>query len=202
MNTNTNTNSSFTTQTLGNDAAGEKKDIRSVFSTEQLSQRSGSTFVADDNGNYHFAEPVHGDQIISLASTILESTLRRGDYMTSPKAACDFARLQLGKLEHEVFAVLFLDSKHRLIAFEKLFTGTIDGSSVYPREIVKAVLRHNAAAVILTHNHPSGICEPSSADQALTQRLKAALALIDVRILDHVVVSATESTSMSERGLL
>ncbi|MDA9982557.1 hypothetical protein N9H39_07450 [Gammaproteobacteria bacterium] len=98
--------------------------------------------------------------------------------------------------------MLFLDSKHRLIEFEILSHGTIDGASVYPREIVKAVLRHNAAAVILTHNHPSGICEPSSADQALTQRLKAALALIDVRILDHIILSATETTSMSEVGIL
>ena len=157
--------------------------------------------VADEDGNYTFTLPVHGSQIVELASSILEASLIRGELFSNPQAARDFAQLQLGGLEHEVFGALFLDNRHRLIAFERLFTGTIDGASVYPREVVKRALALNAAAVIFTHN-PSGDTDPSTADQTLTKRLKDALALIDVRVLDHIVVSATETTSMSEGGLL
>lgn len=196
------TNSTSIKRKQHKDAGGGKKNRRSVSSNAQPVPSCCSSFIADDNGNYNFSEPVHSDQIVALASSILEASLRRGDYLTSPVAASQFARFQLGDLEHEVFAVLFLDSKHRFIEFEVLSRGTIDGATVYPREIVKAVLRHNAAAVILAHNHPSGICEPSSADQTITKRLKAALGLIDVRVLDHIIVSAAESTSMAERGLL
>lgn len=158
--------------------------------------------MADEDGNYTFSLPVHSSQIVALASSILESSLVRGELFSNPQAARDFAQLQLGALEHEVFGALFLDNRHRLIAFEKLFTGTIDGASVYPREVVKRALALNAGALILTHNHPSGDTEPSTADQSITRRLKAALALIDVRVLDHIVVSATATMSMSERGLI
>ena len=158
--------------------------------------------VADEDGNYTFTLPVHSSQIVELASSILEASLIRGDLFSSPQCARDFAQLQLGALEHEVFGALFLDNRHRLIEFERLFTGTIGSTSVYPREVVKRTLAVNAAAVIFTHNHPSGDTDPSTADQTITKRLKDALALIDVRVLDHIVVSATETTSMSERGFL
>jgi DNA repair protein RadC len=102
--------------------------------------------------------------------------------------------------EHECFVVLFLDSQHRLIVVEELFRGTIDGAAVYPREVVKAALRHNAAALVLSHNHPSGVAEPSAADRALTERLRSALAVVDVRTLDHVVVGGTAAVSFAERG--
>jgi len=111
-------------------------------------------------------------------------------------------RLHLAKREREVFAVMFLDNRHRLLAYEELFFGTIDGASVHPREVVKAALAHNAAAVILSHNHPSGVAEPSQADQRITQRLKDALGLVDVRVLDHLIVGEGEPVSFAERGLL
>ena len=167
-----------------------------------LQERSAAPCVADDDGNYVVTLPVHGSQILALAASILEASLVRGELLNNPQAAREFVRMQLGSLEQEAFGALFLDTKHRLIAFEILFQGTIDGASVYPREVVKRTLERNAAAVIFAHNHPSGDTEPSNADQSITKRLKAALALIDVRVLDHVVVSATQTTSLSERGLI
>lgn len=128
--------------------------------------------------------------------------LREGPLLASPRAARDFLRAQLRDREHEVFCCLHLDNRHRLIAFEELFRGTIDGASVHPREVVKSALARRAAAVILAHNHPSGIAEPSQADQRLTQRLKAALGTVDIRVLDHFVVGEAEALSFSERGLL
>ena len=144
------------------------------------------------------------DAIIESALKILESRILYdpgSPSMTSPQASKDFVKLQLATYEHEVFACLFMDNKHRVITFEKLFRGTIDGASVYPREVVKACLSHNAAAVILAHNHPSGVSEPSQADEKITKRLKDALALIDVRVLDHLIVGE-EVVSFAERGLL
>jgi DNA repair protein RadC len=144
------------------------------------------------------------DAIIESALKILESRiLYKSDSipMTSPQASKDFVKLQLATYEHEVFACLMLDNRNRVIAFRELFRGTIDGASVYPREVVKQVLADNAAAVIFAHNHPSGIAEPSQADIAITERLRKALALIDVRVLDHLIVGE-EVTSFSERGLL
>ena len=159
-------------------------------------------YIADHNGNYTFPQPLHADQIVSLAASILESRLVRGDAYSKPADAGDYLRLQLGELEHEEFAVMFLDTRHRLISFDVMFTGTIDSASVHPREVVKRALQHNAAAIICAHNHPSGVAEPSAADQALTRRLKDALGLIDIRVLDHFVVSASEHVSMSERGMI
>jgi DNA repair protein RadC len=144
------------------------------------------------------------DAIIESALKILESRiLYKSDSipMTSPQASKDFVKLKLATYEHEVFACLFLDNRNRLIVFDELFRGTIDGASVYPREVVKACLSHNAAAVIFAHNHPSGIAEPSQADIAITERLRKALALIDVRVLDHLIVG-DQVTSFAERGLL
>lgn len=139
---------------------------------------------------------------VELARRAARETLARGDTMTSPDAVRDYLRLTLAAREHEVFVALFLDSQHRLIAAEELFRGTLAQTSVYPREIVKIALAHNAAAVIFAHNHPSGVAEPSRADELLTQSLKSALALIDVRTLDHFVVAGGEVVSFAERGLL
>jgi DNA repair protein RadC len=159
-------------------------------------------YAADRAGNYTFHTPVNAGQIIELAASILREQFSRGISFSSPKDAAQFLQLELGTLEHEEFAVLFLDNRHRLISFERLFRGTIDGATVHPREVVKRALAVNAAAVILAHNHPSGVAEPSRADEALTRRLKDALALVDVRVLDHLVVSPVETVSMAERGLL
>ena len=136
-----------------------------------------------------------------LAERHALSELRRGDTLTSPAHCARFLRIRLRRREREVFAVVFLDSQHRVIQYEELFQGTIDGTSVHPREVVRAALRHNAAAVILAHNHPSGVAEPSQADVRITERLRQALGLIDVRVLDHLVVGDQEVVSLAERGL-
>jgi DNA repair protein RadC len=122
--------------------------------------------------------------------------------LTTPQAVRDYLALELRGLAREVFACLFLDSQHRVLAFEVLFQGTLDSTSVHPREVVKAALRHNAAALILAHNHPSGVAEPSAADRHITQRLKEALALVEVRLLDHFIIGGGTPLSFAERGLL
>lgn len=128
--------------------------------------------------------------------------LRARQLIASPKATRDYLSARLRDLEHEVFCCLYLDKRHRLIHFEELFRGTIDGASVHPREVVKQALQRNAAAVIVAHNHPSGIAEPSQADEIITQRVKEALALVDIRLLDHIIVGDGVSVSLAERGLL
>ena len=143
------------------------------------------------------------DRTIAAALRILEARFTRvGPIFDSPQSVKDYCRLELGGLEHEVFGCMFLDSQHRMIEFRRMFTGTLTMTSVYPREVVKAALAVNAGSVIFTHNHPSGSTEPSRADEYLTSTLKTALALIDVRVIDHMVVSATGCTSFAERGLL
>ncbi len=137
-----------------------------------------------------------------LVKRYLETGLNRGETIADSDAMRDFLRLQLRESPSEVFACLFLDNQHRLIAYEELFFGTIDGASVHPREIVRKALNHNAAAVVLVHNHPSGVAEPSQADRRITERLQSALALIDVRVLDHMVVGDLEVVSFAERGLI
>lgn len=144
----------------------------------------------------------HDNAIIQNALDILESRIQLPTaYIKSPSDTRNFLRLKLSELEHEVFAVVFLNNRHGVIAYEEMFTGTIDGAAVYPREVVKAALRHNAAAVILAHNHPSGITNPSESDKNLTQRLKNALVLVDVRVLDHLIVGH-DITSFAELGLM
>ena len=128
--------------------------------------------------------------------------MQRGALLTSPERVKEYLCAKLGGAESEVFAVLFLDTQHRLIEYAEMFQGTIDSAEVHPREVVKAALRHNAAAVIVSHNHPSGNPEPSAADQALTQRLREALGLVDVRVLDHVIVAGNATASFAERGLI
>jgi DNA repair protein RadC len=141
--------------------------------------------------------------VLTRAMRLLERELREpGDALDSPDAVKNYLRIWLAHSEVEIFAVLFLDNQHQLIAPEELSRGTLASTSVYPREVVKAALRLNAGAVILAHNHPSGLAEPSAADRALTQTLKSALALIDVRVLDHLVVTRRGSVSFAERGLL
>lgn len=139
---------------------------------------------------------------VELALAILAHRFQKRDVFRTPDEVKKFAILKLGSLEYEVFAVFFLDAHNGLIAYEEMFRGTLTQTSVYPREIVRQALKHNAAAVILCHPHPSGVCEPSRADEALTQTLKAALALVDVRVLDHLVVTQVSAISFAEKGLL
>ena len=140
--------------------------------------------------------------VVEMARRALAQRLETGTVFDSPQAVKDYVQLHLGGLQHEVFAALFLDTQHRLIKLDTMFTGTLTQTSVYPREVVKLALARNAAAVILAHNHPSGVAEPSRADEFLTARLKSALALIDVRVLDHLVVGHGSVASFAERGLL
>lgn len=142
------------------------------------------------------------ESLVRRALAALDAQLRSVTPLTSPQAVRDYLRLRLVSLEHEVFAVLFLDAQNRLIAYEELFRGTLTQTSVYPREIVKAALKHNAAGLILAHNHPSGVAEPSLQDQALTRTLAEALALVDVRVMDHFVVAGGGTVSFAERGLI
>jgi DNA repair protein RadC len=137
-----------------------------------------------------------------LSRRALESACARGTTLSSPRDSAAFLRAWLRPYPYEVFACVFLDNRHRVIAAEEMFRGTIDGASVHPREVVRRALAHNAAAVICAHNHPSGVSEPSAADVAITRRLADALALIDVRVLDHFVVGDEQPLSMAERGLL
>jgi DNA repair protein RadC len=139
---------------------------------------------------------------VELVRRSLAAELSVRDALTSPAAAGDYLRLWLGRRPNEVFAALFLDNRHRVIAAEELFQGTIDGASVHPREVVRRALSHNAAALIVAHNHPSGIAEPSAADLAITRRLREALALVDIRLVDHLIVGEGVPTSLAERGLL
>ncbi|HUP91282.1 MAG TPA: DNA repair protein RadC [Solimonas sp.] len=139
---------------------------------------------------------------LEIARRHLGETLKAADSLQNPRAASDYLVARLRDLGQEVFGALFLDSQHQVIVFEELARGTLDGAAVYPREVVKSALRHNAAAVIFAHNHPSGVAEPSAADRTLTDRLKAALAQVDIRVLDHFVVGEGKPTSFAERGWL
>ncbi len=142
-------------------------------------------------------------QTLRRAMNLLERQLREpGAAFTSASATRDWLRLQLAGEEREVFMVLFLDNQNRLIAYETLFTGTINHTQVHPREVVKAALKHNAAAVILAHNHPSGLAEPSQADRQITERLRTVLELVDIRLPDHLVIGGMDIVSFAERGWL
>jgi DNA repair protein RadC len=139
---------------------------------------------------------------LELARRALREELSCRDALSSPRAVRDYLCLTLAGREQEVFVILLLDAQHRVIACEELFQGTLTQTSVYPREVVKCALKHNAAAVIFAHNHPSGVAEPSHADEILTRSLKSALALVDIRVLDHFIVAGTRTMSFAERGLL
>ncbi len=140
--------------------------------------------------------------VLEMARRALKEEMQRGDALNSPRAVRDYLQLLLGGRQQEVFMLLFLDTQHRVIAAEELFQGTLSQTSVYPREVVKRALAHNAAAVILAHNHPSGVAEPSQSDRLLTDALKQALGLVDVRVLDHFVVGGGRTLSFAEAGLI
>ena len=138
--------------------------------------------------------------VVEMSRRYLQQQLQASDALTSPDATRRYLQAQLRHYPHEVFSCLFLDNRHRVIAFEELFRGTIDGASVHPREVVKRSLAHNAAALILAHNHPSGVAEPSQADRQITAHLKQALSLVDIRVLDHIIIGEGDPVSLAERG--
>lgn len=142
------------------------------------------------------------NEILRQARNILHMRVINGIPLTNSDTVREYLKVRIGTLEHEVFWTVFLDNQHKVICMEELFRGTIDGAAVYPREVVKAALQHNAAALIFAHNHPSGVSEPSQADVAITQRLKTALNTIDIRVLDHIIIGCGECTSFAERGLI
>jgi DNA repair protein RadC len=139
---------------------------------------------------------------LELGRRYLACDLRERESLAHPSACADYLRARIGAYPYEVFACIFLDNRHRILAFEELFRGTIDGASVHPREVVRRCLAHNAAAIVLAHNHPSGVAEPSQADRAITAELKRALETIQVRVLDHFIIGAGMPTSFAARGLL
>lgn len=140
--------------------------------------------------------------VLEMGRRHLGEQLQRGETIDSPERTVSYLSARLRDYPYEVFAVLFLDNRHRVIGYEELFRGTIDGASVHPREVVRKAMAHNAAAVIFSHNHPSGIAEPSQADQRITERLRDALALVDVRVLDHIVIGDGEHCSLAQRGMI
>jgi DNA repair protein RadC len=156
-------------------------------------------YVRDATGEYI---PAEAEAIVAAAKAHLSRRVRRGALLTSPSLVRDFLALQLGARDVEYFCLLCLDTRHRMLEFVELFRGTIDGASVHPREVVRLVLENRAAAVLLVHNHPSQIGEPSHADEQITKRIQGALALIDVRVLDHLIVAGSDVVSFVERGLL
>jgi DNA repair protein RadC len=160
---------------------------------------SKTLWIEDAPGHYR---PATADEVFAAHRRQLNQRFRRGRTITSPADTRDFLIGQLAHEPDEIFATLYLDNRHRLLEFVRHFAGTIYGCSVYPRAIVKRALELNAAAVILSHQHPSGVAEPSSADERITQRIRDALALVDVRVLDHIIVAGTDTTSLAERGVL
>jgi len=169
-------------------------------SLRQLLGASRAAFCAAPGlGDAKFAQL---QAALEMGRRHLTERLERGDPLLSPEQTAQFLQARLRDHPYEVFAVLFLDNRHRVLAFEELFRGTIDGASVHPREVVRRALSHNAAAVILSHNHPSGVAEPSQADQQITARLRDALDLVEVRLLDHLIVGDGECCSLAQRGLL
>jgi DNA repair protein RadC len=167
---------------------------------------SGAIRVAEPRFTSGWVTPagvaVSDEELVDGALKILSGQVARGDVLESPATTRRYLALRFANLEHEVFCCLFLDNRHRVIACDELFRGTVDGASVHPREVVKQALARNAAAVILAHNHPSGVAEPSQADELITLRLKDALGVVDIRVLDHLVVAGSNVVSLAERGLL
>ncbi len=185
----------------GKSAVDLAQDLLVEFtSLRALMQADCATFTqAKGLGNAKYAQL---QAVLEMARRHTFEELDRGDVLTSPEATRAYLSNQLRHYPHEVFACLFLDNQHHILKFEELFRGTIDGASVYPREVVKKALEHNAAAVIFAHNHPSGISEPSQADRLITDKLKEALALMDIRVLDHFIIGDGHPYSFAEHGLL
>lgn len=161
----------------------------------QTQSQGSPLYVRSRTRRYKIA---NADEIFEAARAAADQRMQRGATMANPAEAAKFFMAKLGGLEREVFAAAFLDTRHRLIEYQELFHGTIDGAEVHPREVVRHALRCNAAALIVAHNHPSGTPEPSAADRAVTLRLKHALALVDIRLLDHVVVGGCATQSVAE----
>jgi DNA repair protein RadC len=158
--------------------------------------------LKDSKGNYRLTGKTTEQDVLAAAECILKAKLERQGEIGNPRDSENFLRMRLGALLHEEFHIVWLDNRHRILDVQKLFTGTVDGASVHPREIIRAALQVNACAAILAHNHPSGVAEPSVADRAITAELKQALQVVGVRILDHIVVSAGSCVSMAARGLI
>jgi len=189
------------TGTRGRSALDLARDaLKSFASLRKLIAADRQRFCAERGlGLVRFVEL---QAAVEIARRQLAETLRTGPSLASPRATRDFLSSQLRDLEHEVFCCLYLDKRHRLIQYQELFRGTIDGASVHPREIVKLALQRNAAAVIIAHNPPSGVAEPSQAEELITQRVKEALGLVDIRLLDHIIIGDGASVSLAERGLV
>jgi len=164
-----------------------------------LAARRDDFCAAPGLGNAKFAQL---QDVLEMGRRHLFETVERGEPLGSPQQTAHYLQARLRDYPYEVFAVLFLDNRHRVIAYEELFRGTIDGASVHPREVVRRALALNAAAVIVSHNHPSGVAEPSQADRRITERLRDALQLVDIRVLDHLIIGDGECCSFAERGLL
>lgn len=194
------------TAILGNKVAAEvllRKAGGSLFALLQgLENQNGDLFCAEGSSSYSRDPIMKLQAACELAARAITEELRHRECLTSPGAVRDLLKLKLAGLPHEVFICIQLDAQHRVIAVEELFRGTLTQTSVYPREVVKAALKANAAAVIFAHNHPSGVAQPSQADELLTRNLREALSLVDVKVLDHFIVAGTSCLSFAERGLL
>jgi DNA repair protein RadC len=169
------------------------------FTSSRNVAAADALLVREANGQYR---PASKEEVLHQARRLLAQRVRRGITVSTPEVVKDYLRMQIGVLEHEVFCVLFLDVQHRLLDLEKMFRGTVTHTAVYPREVAKEALALNAAEVILAHNHPSGNAEPSRADEFLTRALRDALALVEVRVVDHLIVGDAEVCSFAERGML
>lgn len=186
---------------VGKSAVDLARDLLTTFSSLNGIFQASRTALTAVHG-LGDSKYVQIQAVFEMARRALGEEMQQRDALTSPQQVRDYLCLKLGGQTREVFAVLFLDAQNRVIAQEDLFTGTLTQTSVYPREVVKRALHHNAAAVILAHNHPSGVAEPSRADEVLTMALKEALGLVDVRVLDHFIVAGNRALSFAERGLL
>jgi DNA repair protein RadC len=166
---------------------------------DNVGHKIAAKFFRNEAG---FLEPATPHQLLEAALKIIGQQLKRETTFVSPRMVHDYMRLKIGQLEHEIFAILLLDTQNRLLAYEEVFRGTIDTCMVHPREVLKIALANNAACVILAHNHPSGMAEPSQNDRRITERLRDALTLVDIRVLDHLVVGGDTVVSFAERGWL
>ena len=197
-------NATITNQT--NDTARRDERTARAFPSHSREAHQRAAVSSEPEASYGTQNPAERDAenvIIEHALAILDMRMfQHGDVLKSPQDSSAYLKLKLGQYEWEVFACLFLDNRHRVLAFEEMFRGTLDGASVHPREVVRAALKHNAAAVVLAHNHPSGTAEPSAADRNITHQLRDALQLIGVCVLDHLVIGSGEPTSMAARGLI
>ena len=184
---------------------GDMTDASSLFKViKKIKPDEIYNFAAQSHVQVSFEEPEYTANSDALgALRILEARIKQPErYFTNPGDVKSYLRLQFNNLEHESFRVMFLDNQHGLISLTEMFRGTIDGAAVYPREVVKTALQFNAAAIILAHNHPSGVCEPSRADKAITSRLTGALKLVDIRVLDHIIVGGNDTYSFADKGLM